>query len=209
MSEPVDVRTELAKLLSDVDQATAITRDEMQAAENYLGQLWDQTQGDESAHALITQTWDHVKAIAEQTSALTFQVVAGGNMTHTALQEAKAEREARVNLEFAIETGDESHPKLRDFAEMIREDAKEEYEEWMAEDGWPEAMAEAYEEIRGEMVERIQRLTGCGLGAASRYLSVIMGRRVQFTDYQAEMFAAFIDSFEEIVRAEMEARSGS
>lgn len=204
MSEPTDIRVELATMLAQVDQAIAITAEEMGATQAYLGQLYDKANEahDEQSLVLIDDAWKHIQAVAEQNAALTFQVIASGNMTQTALQEAKTEREARVDLEDAIERNDEDHPRLRDFAETLREAAREDFEEYMADDIWPEAMSEAYEEIRDEVNNRIENLTGCGWKAASAFLSILMGRRAQFTPLQSEMFTELLMTFVAQIEAE-------
>lgn len=207
MSELQDIRVELATMLAKVDDATVITTEEMGQVQDHLGQLWEQTENVAGAHELISQTWEHVQAIAEQNAALTFQVVASGNISQAALAETKIEREARQDLEDAIDAEDEDHPRLRDFAESIRDAAREDFEEYMADDIWPEAMAEAFEEIRDEVNNKIENLTGCGWKAASAFLSIIMGRRAQFTPLQAEMFTELLMTFVSQIEAE-EAASG-
>lgn len=200
--QPTDIRIELATLLSQVDQSNAITADKMQQLQAGLEGLWAKTDGDDEAHAIILQTWDQATQLAEQNTALTFQVIASGNIAQAALAEAKVDREKLEGIEEALAAGDEDHPALSDFAFSIREYAAEEFDEWMNDEGWPEAMAEAYEEIRGEVVEKVHRLSGGGLSASNKFVAVLMGRRAQFTAEQTAMFAAFMETFEEMVQAE-------
>lgn len=211
-NELVDIRKALTDWQTHVDTATSITKTERAAMNPHLGVLWDAAAGNPDIQAEIIKVAKKADALVEQNTALAFQVAAIGSIAHNAVEQAEAEAEARNQLEDAIDAGDEQHPHLRDFAATIREDAAEEYREWMEDEAWPEAMAEAYEEIRGEMVERVRRLTGCGLSAAHKFLAVTMGRRVHFTPLQAEMFAAFLMTFEVSVDGQLEAqeaRSGS
>ena len=200
---PADIRVELAKLLTDVDQASAITADEVHQTQVYLESLWQKTEGDEEAHALITQTWEHVTLVAEQNAALTFQVIASGTIAQTALAEEKIAREELSSIQDAISDMDEDLPALSGFVETIREWAQEDFDDWMADEGWPEAMAEAFEEIRGEVVDKVHRLScGGSLSASNKFVAILMGRRATFTPRQEELFANFMETFEEIVRVE-------
>jgi len=63
-------------------------------------------------------------------------------------------------------------------------------------------MADAYEEIRGEVVEKIHRLSGSSISASNQFTAVIMGRRAQFTAEQSAMFSALLETFEEVPVAE-------
>lgn len=209
MSEPTDIRVELTNLLSQVDQSTAITTEEMGAVQAYLGQLYDKANEshDEQSLVLIGEAWTHIQTVAEQNSALTFQVIASTNMTQTALQEAKTEREARVDLETALEESDESDPRLQEFAETIRQDEREYVEENIAEWAYSDAMEVAFDETHSEFSSMIQTITGCDWRAAHGFLDVLYGN-VKATEYQVEMFKELMADFDRAARAK-ESQRGS
>jgi hypothetical protein len=200
MSEPTDIREELTNLLAQVDTATAITTEEMGAVQNYLGQLYEQHAGDEKSLTLISDAWTHIQTVAQINSELTSQVIISTTMTQTALQEAKTEREARVDLEVAIEEGDESDPRLQEFAETIRADEREYVEENLADWAYDDAMELAYESSLEEFSEMIQAITGCDWKAAHGFLDVLYGH-TKATDYQVEMFKELIADFDRAARA--------
>lgn len=210
MSEqPVDIRVELNNMLSVVDGSITMTREQMEAIGDNLQPLWGKAHdaGDEESVAMITDIWNRANALVEANASLAFQVVATGNIAAAAIQESKAYQERLGELEDAIDAVDEDHPGLRDYAESIRESAREDYQDFMQEDVWPEAMAEAYEEIRDEVNNKIENLAGCGWKAASAFLSIIMGRRAQFTPLQSEMFTELLLTFVAQIESE-EAANG-
>lgn len=200
MSEqPTDIRVELATLLSNVDQAAAITADEMNQVSTFLGGLWTKTEGDEDAHALITQAWEHVSLVAEQNAALSFQAIAGGNIAQTALAEEKIAREELGNIQDALEKNDETHPALERFADALREDVEEELDERIMEEIWPEAMESAFEDHRENLQHALATLTGFDYHAVAEATSILEGFSEPTTS-QRELLRAFVAECDAVVR---------
>lgn len=209
MSEPTDIRVSLANLLSQVDSATAITTAEMGAVQSYLGQLYEQASqnNDEQSMVLVNDAWAHIQNIAQVNSELTSQVLISTEMTQVALQEAKTEREARVDLETAVQEGDENHPKLAEFAENIRMDEREDAQDNMMEWAYSDAMEQAYDDSMETFSTRIEDITGCDWRAAHAFLNVLYSM-ADLTPYQLEMFKELIADFDREVRAK-DARRGA
>lgn len=201
----VDIGSALADLLSKVEEPKALTAESMQQIYAYLNDLSIETEGNEQAQIQITQTWEQVKLIAEQNDALAFQVAAAGSVAHAALEEKRAAVDELEGLQNALDEHDEDHPRLNEFADWIREAAQDDFQEYVMDDVWQESMAEAYEEIRDEVQNKIENLTDCGWKEASLFLSVIMGRRASLTPLQAEMFTELMRTFIEQVE-EVEAK---
>jgi hypothetical protein len=199
MSEPIDIRVELTNLLAQVDTATAITTEEMGAVQSYLGQLYEQHTGDEKSLTLISDAWTHIQAVAQVNSELTFQVIASTNMTQAALEEAKTEREARVDLEVALEEGDEDDPRLQSFAENVRQDEREYVEENLMEYAYSDAMEQAYDDSLEQFSDRIQTVTGCDWRAAHAFLDVLYAN-TEPSAYQLQMFKELMADFDREVR---------
>lgn len=197
MSELQDVRVELVNVLAQVDEASGITAQEKQQVEAYLGQLWQKTEGVQGAHALIDDAWTHIQAIAEQNDALTFQVVATSNIAKSALAETNLEREARQELEDAIDSNNEEHPRLHDFSQTIRADAEEEYQEGLEEWVLPEVRQQKTEEINQLLFNTLTYLTGCPDFAIAGFMRLLKGRQ-QPTEYQLEMLKELVASFGEM-----------
>lgn len=209
MSEPTDIRVELTNLLSQVDQATAITTEEMGAVQAYLGQLYDKAtqNNDEQSLVLVSEAWTHIQAVAQVNSELTSQVLISTNMAQTAIQEAKTEREARVDLEMAIDEGEEDHPRLQEFAMDIRMDEREYVEENLAEWAYSDAIEQAYDDSHDSFSEIIQKLTDCDFRAVNAFLDVIYGNTKPSAD-QLVMFKKLIADFDREVR-EKDAKRGT
>lgn len=181
---PVDLRVELTALLSVVDDNVSITREQMEAIGDHLQTLWGKAHDakDEGALDLITNVWDRAQLLVEQNASLAFQVSGMGSIAVSALEGERATREALDNLEYAIDTNDDSHPKLQDFVETIREEAMEDFDERVSDSLWPEAMEAAYEEIRESLVDRVQKVSFTDWRSASRFVSAIM----EYGDMSAE-----------------------
>lgn len=202
MSDPTDIRVELTNLLSQVDSATAITTEEMGKVQSFLGQLYDKANNDhdEQALVLVSEAWAHIQNVAQVNSELTSQVLISTEMTQTALQEAKTEREARVDLETAVQEGDEEHPKLAEFAENIRMDEREDAQENMMEWAYSDAMEQAYDDSMETFSDRIETVTGCDWRAAHAFIDVLYNM-ADPTPYQLQMFKELMADFDREVRA--------
>lgn len=194
-----ELTTKVTPLLKEVEQAIAISSDDMLALGETLKGLWDDAvaRNDERAMALIEETWNKAQALQQDAATVYTTTVAIATVATEAVLQREAVQQELDMLNDAIESGDDSHPRLQDFAETIRQDAREEYEEWMQDEGWPEAMAEAFEEIRVEMVSRIRDLADCDYETANRFARIMMGRRAKFTVYQEQVFKNLLANMNE------------
>lgn len=206
--QPTDIRVELTKLLSDVDQSNAITADKMHQLQTGLDALWQKTEGDTEAQDLLLATWENATQLAEQNAALSFQVIASGNIAQSALAEEKIAREELGNLQDAIANIDEEHPVISDLIETIREDEREYAEENLAEWAYSDAMEVAYDDTHDQFSERIKTLTGCDWQAAARFLDVLF-ENSKFTPEEAESFKSFIAVCDSYVRQQAVQRRGA
>ena len=173
--QPIDIRVELKDLLATVDGNVQITRDQMDAINDHLGVLWGKAHdaGDKQAMTLVQNTWDRVLSLVEQNSSLAFQVTGMGSIATAALEGERATRAALDELEDAIESGDEDHPKLADFAQTVRYDAQEDAEDYFNDYTIPELYEHAYEEQNDYLSGFIQTLTNCSRRAADLFICVL------------------------------------
>jgi hypothetical protein len=199
---PVDIRVELTALLSVVDDNVSITREQMEAIGDHLQTLWGKAHDahDDAALDIITSVWDRAQLLVEQNASLAFQVSGMGSIAVSALEGERATREALDNLEDAIDSNDDSHPKLQDFAETIREEAMEYLDERVSEELWPEAYEAAGEDISENYLDMITTITGCDWKAATHFKEMLDGWHKP-TPEQVDLFKALMASFEESVRA--------
>lgn len=197
--QPTDIRVELAKLLTDVDQSNAITTDQMHQLQVGLEGLWAKTEGDEESHALLVQTWDRAVLLAEQNASLSFQVLASGNIAQAALAESKVAREELENIQDAIYNADVDHPMLMDLALTIRDDIEEELDERVMEEIWPEAMESAFEDHHENLQSALTNLTGCDWRAAAEAAAILEGFSEPTTS-QLELLRAFVMECDSVVR---------
>jgi hypothetical protein len=192
MSELVDIRTALVDLLANVQEATSITNDDLGAIEGYCNNLSQMADGHEEVELMIQEIKNRAYSLVEQNASLTFQVAAIGSVASNALQQAEAEQSVRNELEDAIDSGDEEHPRLRDFASDIRDDDAMD----LAVD-WEEALKSNYDQFRHDLIKRIQSLTyyRCDVYVATQFVDVLLQRVGTPSDLQREMLSELVGSF--------------
>jgi hypothetical protein len=204
LDRPIDLRLELTNMLSVVDGNVAITREQMEAIGDHLQTLWGKAHDahDEGALDIITNVWDRAQLLVEQNASLAFQVSGMGSIAVSALEGERATREALDSkdaelgdLTDAIESVDESHPMLKDFADSIRVEAEEEFQEELTNEIVPEIMETAYEEQNYFLLSNIVELTGCCETAAEVLIEVLDNSHIP-TDEQLSLLQALLDSFE-------------
>jgi hypothetical protein len=175
---PIDLRAELTNMLSVVDSNVTISREQMEAIGDHLNELWEKAHAvnDEQSLVAISNLWDRAQLLAEQNASLAFQVSGMGSIAVSALEGERATREALDTREAelgdltdAIESVDESHPMLKDFAGSIRTELEEEF----AEQTVPEILAAAYEEQTWDQANTLVELTGCTQAAAEMFIAVL------------------------------------
>jgi hypothetical protein len=199
--QPVDARVELANMLSIVNNSIDITREQHEAIGKYLEGFWlnAQAANDQQLMTEISDTWNRINTIAEENAALAFQVTALGNMTVSALEGERATRQALDSkqselddIHNALEAGDEEHPRLRDFASDIRDDAAMD----LAVD-WEAALESNYDQFRHDLIKRIQSLTWyrCDVYVATQFVDVLLQGVGTPSDLQREMLSELVGSF--------------
>lgn len=197
MSELHDLRKEVFALATQVEQAVHITIEQQQAIYGHLDQLYQKTVGDEDAIAIINQTWTRVLTLADQTQLLANQNAGSLKVASEAVQERDAVRDEWNNLQDAIDSNNEEHPRLHDFSQTIRADAEEEYEEGLEEWVLPEVRQQKTDEINQLLFNTLTYLTGCPDFAIAGFIRLLKGRQ-QPTEYQLEMLKELFASFSEM-----------
>lgn len=194
---PIDLRAELTNMLSVVDGNVSITREQMEVIGDHLQMLWGRAHDahDEASLAVIADLWDRAQLLVEQNASLAFQVTGMGSIAVSALEGERATREALDEIEDALESADEDHPKLMEFAQTIRYDASEQFDEQLNEEIIPEIMEVAYEEQNGYLGNVIIELTGCSQLAADVFIEMLDNSFIP-NDAQVEMLKALLDTFE-------------
>jgi len=201
---PIDLRAELTNMLSVVDGNVTITREQMEAIGDHLQTLWGKAHDahDEAALVVITDLWDRAQLLVEQNASLAFQVTGMGSIAVSALEGERATRKALDNIEDAIDSVDEEHPRLYDFSQTIRADAEEEYQEGLEEWVLPEVRQQKAEELNHLLFNTVAYLTGCPDFAIAGFIRLLKGRRHP-TAQQIDMLRELVASF-----ANQEAASG-
>lgn len=162
-----------------------------------LGHLWTQAAGagDAGAQAMIDHIWNTAERDASKVVQLDAAIKAALTVAKKLDDERLAVIQEQAALQDAIESLDEDHPLLRDFADTIREESSDDFQLWFEEEGWPEAMAEAFEHFQGAFMERIRALTGADENTARRFMRMFFANR-DLPDYQADLLRTLVYSFE-------------
>jgi hypothetical protein len=194
MSEPVDIKTSLLTMLSDVENATSLTTDDVTAIDSYVDALKQMSDNHPDVVALGEQIKSRAASLVEMNAALTFQVVAIGSIATTALEQSEGEKRARIHLEDALAKNNTDHPLVADHAEIVQEEMEENFKR-----DWEKALEENYDILRAGLVDRIMRLTWFRLDTfvTTQFVDALLASGLAFapSEYQREMLAELVASF--------------
>lgn len=156
-----------------------------------LGQLYDQAQavGNTGAMALISASWQRTEMIANQTVQLDALKQAAAAAIATIEDERRTVAERLEELETAIETEDDSHPELREFADSMRQQGAEDAQEMAEEYALEYAFETSYDNISSNLME----ITGCSWQQISRFIGILNGDYV-VSDLHSAQLKEFIES---------------
>lgn len=197
MSEVHDLRKEVFALATQVEQAVHITIEQQQAIYGHLDQLYQKTEGDEEARAIIHQTWTRVLTLADQAQLLANQNAGSLKVASEAVQERDAILESWNQLTDAIDSNDTEHPRLHDFAEYVRDDVEDEFEEHLENEVAPEIRQQKADEINQLLFNNLQYLTDASDEVIAGFIRLLKGRQ-QPSEYQLEMLKELVASFSEM-----------
>lgn len=195
--QSTDIRTSLVKMLSEVEQATALTTDDLNAINEHLNTLYAMSGENEEVGAFCTQIAQSAQSLVEVSNANLFKAVSLGSIATAALEEAEGEKQARIELEDAIDTGNEEHPRLKDFAEEIRAEVAGDFEV-----DWEQALESNYDQVRNDIIRRIQSLTYFRVDpyVATQFVDVVLLGVGAPNELQREMLAELVASFADVQR---------
>lgn len=166
----------------------------LQQTSEALNELWNQAQesGNTGALALISAAWQRTEMIANQTVQLDALKQSAAVAIATIEDERKRVTEQLEELEAAIETEDDTHPELREFAESMRQQGAEDAQE-MAEEY---ALEYAFDVTYDNLVENLKMQTGCDWKQINRFIGMLQGD-YELTELQSAQLKAFIEGLDE------------
>lgn len=192
--QPVDIRTSLVAMLSDMENATTLTADDLSGVNDTLNTLYEMSGQNEEVGALCTQVLGRAQSLVEVSNANLFKAVSMGGIAATALEQAEGERRARVELEDALANNDLEHPLVADHAELVEEAMDKKFR-----DEWEKALEENYGILRAGLRDRIQRLTWFRLDpfVVTQFVDTLLVSGIAFppNELQREMLAELVGSF--------------
>jgi hypothetical protein len=193
-----NIQTALASQLDVLSHHPEQALATLQQSEAALGALWQQAEsaGDENAKALVMQAWEQSQAMAAQNTNLIEVATNTAKLALSTAEQLKATMEEYGDLQDAIETVNEDHPLLRDFAMSVREDEAEYQSESLYHDAMDSAYDAAHDEITESFYEGISEGLGIDWKESYRFLECLRGEYL-FTDEERAALKGVILSVHE------------